>query len=100
MVVKDIPVAKKSGMSKGQVDRIGDRIRNEVGNVSDEALLGLQEYRTSHKEALSQVFTVLCNLNKKISGDTLVTYRIKRIESIISKLKLYREMKLSRMVLV
>jgi ppGpp synthetase/RelA/SpoT-type nucleotidyltranferase len=82
--------------SKGQIDKLADRIRTE-GVISNDTLFSLQEYRTSHKETLSQVFNVLCSLVKQISGDVIVTYRIKRIESIISKVKRYPGMKLSRM---
>jgi putative GTP pyrophosphokinase len=83
-------------MTKGQIDRLGDKIRTEYGQISEETISELQTYRTSHKNSLSQVFNVLCKVNKT-KGKNIVTYRIKRFESIIGKLYRYPKMKLSRM---
>jgi putative GTP pyrophosphokinase len=87
----------KKILTKGQVDRLGDKIREQQKAISEETLINLQEYRTSHKEALSQVFNTLCKTTKQITGDSIVTYRIKRFESIIGKLSRYPDMKFSRM---
>ncbi len=57
----------------------------------------MQEYRTSHKNLISEVFENLCNLSSKVHGQTIVTYRLKRFESIIKKLDRYPKMKFSRM---
>lgn len=87
----------KSEFTKGDIDRLGLSIRNERDVISDETLLKLQEYRTSHKEILSLIFNFLCKNSNKIHPQTIVTYRIKRIESIIGKLYRYPDMRFSRM---
>lgn len=84
-------------LTKGQIDKLGDRIRNERNAISEETLQDLQDYRISHKDTLSQVFNVLCKLTKNVTRDSIVTYRIKRFESIIGKLSRYPDMKFSRM---
>jgi len=88
----------KKKVTKGDINRLGDKIRKEYGNFSSDTLDELQAYRTSHKESLSQVFQILLNLRKKVRRDSIVTYRIKRFESIIEKI-VFREkgMKFSRM---
>lgn len=88
---------KTTPLSKGQIDKLGEKIRAESYSLSQSTLMGLQEYRTSHKETLSRVFNSLCTATKKITGDSIVTYRIKRFQSIIGKLSRYPDMKFSRM---
>lgn len=83
--------------SKGELDRLGERIRKQQPNLDEQTLLDLQTYRTMHREALSNSFNYLCLLAKKSHPTTIVTYRIKRFESIISKLDRMPEMRFSRM---
>ncbi len=83
--------------SKNQIDKLGDKIRSEKITIGQDTLLQLQDYRTSHKESLSKVFNILCGTSRKIAGDSIVTYRIKRFESIINKLSRHPDMKFSRM---
>lgn len=87
----------KKILTKGQIDKLGDKIREQRNSLEDLTLGELQEYRTSHKETLSQVFNTLCRTTRKITSDSIVTYRIKRFESIIGKLSRYPDMKFSRM---
>ena len=87
----------KKTMTKGQIDRLGDKIREQRNSIEELTLIELQEYRTSHKETLSLVFNALCSTTRKITSDSIVTYRIKRFESIIGKLSRYPDMKFSRM---
>lgn len=82
-------------MTKGEIDRLGNEIRLEYENISEIALLKLQDYRIAHKESLSEIFNILCSLNK--NKKNIITYRIKRFESIIGKLYRYPKMNLSRM---
>ena len=84
-------------ISKADIDRLGDKIRAEKNVICEDTLNDLQEYRTSHREILSLTFTFLCAISKKIHPTTIVTYRIKRFESIIGKLNRYPEMRFSRM---
>jgi len=82
--------------SKGEIDRLGETIRQEKDSVSEVSLAKLQEYRTSHKNALSKVFTLLGESLKR-DQNVILTYRLKRIESIIRKLSREPKMKFNRM---
>jgi ppGpp synthetase/RelA/SpoT-type nucleotidyltranferase len=84
-------------MTKGEIDRLGDKIRYESHTMGEETLLQLQIYRTSHKDTLARVFNILCNINRKMGRQNIVTYRIKRFESIIGKLYRFPDMKFNRM---
>lgn len=84
-------------MTKGEINRLGDIIRSESDKLSEKTLENLQNYRISHKDILARVFNILCKLNRKMNKENIVTYRIKRIESIIGKLNRYPNMKFSRM---
>lgn len=86
----------KTTLSKGAIDRIGSRIRSS-SQIEEDVLLELQNYRTSFKDSLSSVFESLCKHTRSISRDSIVSYRIKRIESITGKLRRYPEMRFSRM---
>jgi len=83
--------------TKGEIDRLGNNIRNEQSTVSEKLLFDLQNYRTSHEKTISEIFNTLCSLSNKIRKDSIVTFRIKRIESIIGKLDRYPKMRFSRM---
>lgn len=86
-------------MTNGEVNRLGDKVRVEYisDSLNEDTLNELQNYRTSHKDTLAKVFNVLCNLNRKMGKQNIVTYRIKRFESIIGKLYRYPKMEFSRM---
>jgi ppGpp synthetase/RelA/SpoT-type nucleotidyltranferase len=83
-------------MTKGEINRIGDTIRAESQSISDATLNNLQSFRTSHKSTLSSVFNLLCKFSRTINKSAIITYRIKRFESIIRKLHRYPDMQLSR----
>lgn len=83
--------------TKGDIERLGDLIRSQRKNLDENTLNLLQTYRISHKDALSDVFNILCHCSKQIRNDAIVTYRIKRIESIIGKLDRYPKMQFDRM---
>lgn len=82
--------------SKKDIDRLGDLIRLEV-NPLQKSLEALQLYRVSHKDSLALIFNVLCKEARRIDSNAIVTYRIKRFESIIGKLKRYPKMQFNRM---
>jgi len=84
-------------MTKGEIDRLGIQIRSEYDTLSESTLLELQNFRTSHKDTLARVFNVLCNINRQMGKTNIVTYRIKRFESIIGKLYRFPKMQFSRM---
>ena len=84
-------------MTNGEINRLGDSIRAECDEMSDLTLEELQAHRISHKETLAKVFSIVSKQSKQISRESIVTYRIKRIESILNKLFRYPKMKFSRM---
>jgi len=84
-------------ISKTQVRKIGDKIRKDNSNVSEETLIGLQKYRTSFKNTLSDIFTDITQESKRVFTDSITSYRIKRIDSIIRKLSRIDKMELDRM---
>ena len=66
-------------------------------NISDESLELLHEYRVSFKEPMTKIFKIVTSESRNIDSTTVRTYRIKRIESIISKLKRENSMGLLEM---
>ena len=84
-------------MSKGNIDRLGDQIREESIAISESTLNTLQKYRISHKEPLANTFNLLCACTKKVNKNSIVTFRIKRFQSIIRKLERYPKMRFNRM---
>lgn len=83
--------------TKGQIDRLGVTIRLEGKIQSEKTLKDLQDYRTSYKDSLSEIFKILCELSQGVRKEAIVTYRIKRIDSIVNKLMRKPEMRFSRM---
>ena len=86
-------------MTNGEINRLGDKIRAEYisDSLCEQTLNELQTYRTSHKDSLAKVFNALCVINRKMGKQNIVTYRIKRFESIIGKLYRFPKMDFSRM---
>ncbi|NRS88032.1 ppGpp synthetase/RelA/SpoT-type nucleotidyltransferase [Flavobacterium sp. 7E] len=87
-------------MTKTQVNKVGRNIRKTIqnqGEISNEDLLILQNYRTSFQADLASVFNQISNLSKKERSDSIVSFRIKRIESILSKIKRQPTMALGNM---
>lgn len=88
-------------LTKGEIDRLGKRI-GAADVVSSEDMLLLQEYRQTFKDPISRVFSFVIESARKIDRQCIVTYRIKRIDTIIEKLRRFQEnengsMNLSRM---
>ncbi len=87
--------------SKTQIRKLGDRIRSEIStgldHVAPADIEMLEEYRVSYKEYISSIFNKLYKESKGIRHDSITTYRLKRIESIIRKLSRYPKMELDRM---
>ena len=84
--------------TKGMYNRLGDRIRQNPDSISTADLTMLQTLRLSYKNMLSAVFNILVEESKKIDKRIAIpTYRVKRIESIVSKLQREPKMQLSRM---
>ncbi|MEO9477262.1 MAG: RelA/SpoT domain-containing protein [Cyclobacteriaceae bacterium] len=87
--------------SKTQIRKLGDRIRSEISTGLDHVAPAdidmLEEYRISYKEYISTIFNKLYKESKGIRHDSITTYRLKRIESIVRKLYRYPSMELDRM---
>ena len=88
-------------MTKGEIDRLGTKI-GASSVVESADLEQLQEYRQTFQEPLSKVFSFVLAAARKIDRQSIVTYRIKRIDTIIGKLRRFKEnengkMNLSRM---
>lgn len=76
--------------------RLGDRIRSNPDNIATDDLLMLQSLRLSYKEPLSIIFTSVEKTAHKVDKNSICTYRVKRIESIVSKLLRFPEMQVNR----
>lgn len=88
-------------MTKGEIDRLGEKIGSSK-EVSCDDLNNLQEYRKTFQDPISRVFNFVLSTSRKIDKQFIVTYRIKRIDTIVEKLRRFHEnpqgsMKLSRM---
>lgn len=88
-------------MTKGEIDKLGQKIGASV-EVSQEDLNMLQEYRQTFQEPISNVFNFVLSVARKVDKQCIVTYRIKRIDTIVEKLRRFHDnpngkMNLSRM---
>lgn len=87
-------------MTKSQVNKLGKLIRRELResvNPSENLLDNLQLYRTSFKDDLSEVFEKISDIAKSVRKDSIISFRIKRIESILSKIRRQPTMALGNM---
>lgn len=82
--------------SKNEYNRLGDRIRSDSENIAQDDLQMLQAFRMTYKDAMSRVFNILEKMAIKCDSNCVCTCRVKRIESIISKLNRLPKMKLQR----
>lgn len=91
-----------SEFSKTKIRKLGDRIRetfeDETHVVSQEDLEMLQEYRLTFRDTIASVFDIVYKECQSINKKSIVTYRIKRIESIIGKLKRMPDTELDRLI--
>ncbi len=87
----------KAQYSNTKIRNIGKEIRKREYNLTDENLEDLEKYRISYKNDIAAVYNLLYDLSHNIYKNSIATYRIKRIESIIGKLIRFPSMKLDRM---
>lgn len=88
-------------MTNGDIERLGKRIGTS-NTVSSDDLEMLQKYRETFQIPISHVFNFILDAARKIDKSSIVTFRIKRIDTIVEKLhRFYQDpngkMKLSRM---
>lgn len=86
-------------LTKKQISKLGKRLSDSEGNVCENDLEMLQEYRKSFEAPLSDVFDQLRKLSIKVDPKSIVTYRIKRINTIIDKLRRFSKNPNGRMSL-
>lgn len=87
-------------MTKSQVNKLGKELRGKlkIGEKPSLALIkDLQDYRTSYKDDISAVFEKISDIAKNARKDSITSFRIKRIESILSKIKRQPTMSLGNM---
>ena len=84
-------------ISSNEYKRLGDRIRQNPKAITPEDLDAIQFLRSSYKPELASLFSVLIKVVRTIDKQAIVTYRIKRIESIVSKLLRQPKMHINRM---
>lgn len=85
-------------MTKGEIDRLGLRI-GESKSISTEDLALLQEYRQTFQEPVSRVFSYVLASARKLDRHCIVTFRIKRLDTIIEKLRRFKDNQNGRMSL-
>ena len=93
----NIPVAMP--LSKGEYKRLTERLRSaeSAKSISAEDYEMLQGLRVQYKVPLSKVYDIIKRLARRVDLDSVCTYRIKRIESIVSKLQRQNKMQVHRM---
>lgn len=77
-------------MTNGEIDRLGKRISESTGDILEEDLESLQAYRLSFQESIARVFGFVLYAASRIDRQCVVTYRIKRIDTIIEKLRRFK----------
>ena len=85
--------------SKKAVSRAGDTLLDESTSENDysNAINILNNWRSSHAFPLSTVQTLLRSKAIKIDRYALIAQRLKRVPSILSKLRRFNTMRLHRM---
>ncbi|MGH8898056.1 MAG: hypothetical protein ACRDZ4_13810 [Egibacteraceae bacterium] len=78
-------------MTKGEIDRIGDRLR-ATGPITQEDLRALQALRSQHADALDSAAAIL-----RERLQLRPTRRLKTVNTLVEKLQRQRSMRLSRM---
>lgn len=80
-------------LNRTEIHKLGKRIRESYGDGTGKVEVAdlemLQEYRLSYRDIIAEVFKILYDTGKRVDSQCIVTYRIKRINSIVEKLKRY-----------
>ena len=85
-------------MSKSALDKIGQNIREDKAEVIDLAISALNSWRESHGEILQKYYIYANILAKAINKDNIIiAQRLKRLPTIVNKLRRFKNMRLSRM---
>jgi hypothetical protein len=81
---------RAKGSTKGEVDRIGERIRAHNGRIPDSDLPALQAWRRRHEHVVQKAVSVM----RAIGFEP--TPRVKTLNTLVEKLVREQSMKLSR----
>lgn len=84
-------------MTNGEIDRLGLRIKSANGKIEVADLELLQEYRKTFQRPIANVFSFVLKAARKVDSSCTVSYRIKRIDTIIEKIQRFDDMRFSRM---
>lgn len=88
-------------ISKQAIKKLGSRLRKQQNSESkildNNDIKSLHEYRIWFKEPMSHIFKIVGDISSDVYGSRVITYRIKRIESILSKLIREPTMSLTKM---
>ena len=87
-------VTDEQTITKNQVAKVGNLLRNEV---TDEALQALSNWRAMHAQPLNTAYMLLKRKAEPLDKQVILSQRLKRLPSIIEKLNRYPKMKLDRM---
>lgn len=89
----------QNSFSKGEYKRLSERLRKITlsPEIAPEDYDMLQSLRITYKEPLSDIFNIVNRLSHRQDSNSVCTYRIKRIESIVGKLQRYPTMEVHRM---
>lgn len=74
-------------LTKNQIRNLSSRLKAPDYNPTSDDILQLHELRMAYQDFLSFAFRILSEEADKIDSKAICTYRIKRVESIISKLR-------------
>lgn len=88
-------VTDEQTISKNQADKAGKALKNDAKD--DDALQNLSNWRAMHAQPLSAAYKLLKQKSQVLDKNAILSQRLKRTPSIISKLERYPTMKLSRM---
>lgn len=78
-------------LSVNEINKLGRRLSSSNYPLEDDLKM-IQEYRESFSKPLSEVFKIVSDVAENFKTKCVVSYRIKRIDTIISKLKrLYKK---------
>ncbi|WP_051583878.1 RelA/SpoT domain-containing protein [Dokdonia sp. PRO95] len=84
-------------ISNEKINRLGKRIRVNQGELNNDDLKDLQEFRTSFYEPMRDTFNRLVMIKSQVRTSAIVAFRLKRISTIVNKVFRENGMKLSRM---
>jgi len=94
-----LPAPTQETYSASEYTRLGDQLRGyeKTCEIPETQLEMLQSLRTGYKTTLAKTFRILQHCVRKVDPKGIVTYRVKRIDSIISKLQRMHKTRLPQM---